>query len=74
MGISSMQIAMPVLQMLATTVLCASLTAPVCALESADRIWTGGPILTLNDKAMRAQAVARPAMPACCLAPTDAKY
>ena len=58
MRISSMQIAVPVLQALATTVLCASLTVPVYALESADRIWTGGPILTMNDKAMRAQAVA----------------
>jgi predicted amidohydrolase YtcJ len=25
---------------------------------SADRIWTGGPVLTMNDKAMRAEAVA----------------
>jgi predicted amidohydrolase YtcJ len=58
MRISSIQIAVPVLQLLATTVLSASLTAPVYALESADRIWTGGPILTMNDKAMRAQAVA----------------
>jgi predicted amidohydrolase YtcJ len=54
----SMPTAMSVLQVLATTLLCASLTAPVYALESADRIWTGGPILTMNDKAMRAQAVA----------------
>ena len=26
--------------------------------QSADRIWTGGPILTMNDQAMRAEAVA----------------
>jgi predicted amidohydrolase YtcJ len=26
--------------------------------QSADRIWSGGPILTMNDKAMRAEAVA----------------
>ena len=28
------------------------------AVEAADRIWTGGPILTMNDAAMRAEAVA----------------
>src|SRR5512139_1101795 len=28
------------------------------AAETADRIWTGGPILTMNDAAMRAEAVA----------------
>ncbi len=33
-------------------------TAPALAQETADRIWTGGPILTMNDAAMRAEAVA----------------
>ena len=33
-------------------------TAPALAQETADRIWTGGPILTMNDEAMRAEAVA----------------
>jgi predicted amidohydrolase YtcJ len=33
-------------------------TAPVHAQAPADRIWTGGPILTMNDKAMRAEALA----------------
>lgn len=33
-------------------------TAPALARETADRIWTGGPILTMNDEAMRAEAVA----------------
>jgi hypothetical protein len=28
------------------------------AAQPADRIWSGGPILTMNDKAMRAQAIA----------------
>ena len=31
---------------------------PVAAQEMADRIWLGGPILTMNDAAMRAEAVA----------------
>ena len=34
------------------------LALPVSAQETADRIWFGGPILTMNDKAMRAGAVA----------------
>jgi predicted amidohydrolase YtcJ len=32
--------------------------APVLAQQTADSIWSGGPILTMNDKAMRAEAVA----------------
>ena len=33
--------------------------ASTCALaQSADRIWSGGPILTMNDAAMRAEAIA----------------
>jgi hypothetical protein len=36
---------------------CAALAAPAAA-QTADRIWSGGPILTMNDKAMRAEAVA----------------
>jgi predicted amidohydrolase YtcJ len=31
---------------------------PSVAAETADRIWTGGPILTMNDSAMRTEAVA----------------
>jgi len=31
---------------------------PVAFAQPADRIWTGGPILTMNDKAMRAEAIA----------------
>lgn len=33
-------------------------TKPVAARDMADSIWSGGPILTMNDKAMRAEAVA----------------
>ena len=36
----------------------AMLTVPAHAAEPADRIWTGGPILTMDDSAMRAEAVA----------------
>ena len=36
----------------------AVLVAPVAHGENADRIWTGGTILTMNDAAMRAEAVA----------------
>jgi len=32
--------------------------APVSAQQAADSIWSAGPILTMNDKAMRAEAVA----------------
>ena len=37
---------------------CLALAMPAAAQESADRIWSGGPIITMNDKAMRAEAVA----------------
>ena len=36
----------------------ASLTLPAFAAEQADQIWTGGTVLTMNDAAMRAEAVA----------------
>jgi predicted amidohydrolase YtcJ len=36
----------------------ALLTGPAVHAQSADRIWSGGPILTMNDRAMRAEAVA----------------
>jgi predicted amidohydrolase YtcJ len=32
--------------------------SPVAAQQAADSIWSGGPIITMNDKAMRAEAVA----------------
>ena len=35
-----------------------AVVAPVSAQQAADSIWSGGPILTMNDKAMRAEAVA----------------
>ncbi len=35
-----------------------ALFLPAMAQQSADRIWSGGPIITMNDKAMRAEAVA----------------
>ena len=47
-----------------TPVLAAALVAsiaiasPVAAQQTAESIWSGGPILTMNDKAMRAEAVA----------------
>jgi len=34
------------------------LAAPVAAQQTAESIWSGGPILTMNDRAMRAEAVA----------------
>ncbi len=37
---------------------CLVFAMPVCAQQTADRIWSGGPIITMNDKAMRAEAVA----------------
>ena len=37
---------------------CMALVAPASAQQTADSIWSGGPILTMNDKAMRAEAVA----------------
>ena len=39
-------------------VLAAAFAAPAAARQTAERIWSGGPILTMNDKAMRAEAVA----------------
>lgn len=38
--------------------LAALLTAPATAQDFADRIWSGGSIVTINDKALRAEAVA----------------
>jgi len=37
---------------------CMSLATAAGAQQTADRIWAGGPILTMNDKVMRAEAVA----------------
>jgi predicted amidohydrolase YtcJ len=37
---------------------CIFLAAAAAASERADRIWSGGPILTMNDSAMRAEAIA----------------
>jgi predicted amidohydrolase YtcJ len=37
---------------------CLALAMPTMAQTSADRIWSGGPVITMNDKAMRAEAVA----------------
>ena len=37
---------------------CITLAAPASARQTAESIWSGGPILTMNDKAMRAEAVA----------------
>ena len=42
----------------AALALCMVVAAPVSAQQAADSIWSGGPILTMNDKAMRAEAVA----------------
>jgi len=42
----------------ALSILWAAAAGPVLAQESVDRIWSGGTILTMNDKAMRAEAVA----------------
>lgn len=35
-----------------------ALSTPATAQQTADRIWHGGTVLTMNDKAMRAEAVA----------------
>jgi hypothetical protein len=35
-----------------------AIVPPVAAQQTAESIWSGGPILTMNDKAMRAEAVA----------------
>jgi predicted amidohydrolase YtcJ len=42
----------------ALLVACTVSAAPAAARQTADRIWSGGPILTMNDNAMRAEAVA----------------
>jgi len=42
----------------AALALCMIVAAPVSARQAADSIWSGGPILTMSDKAMRAEAVA----------------
>lgn len=52
---------MPVSRLFAITSLAffaSALAAPVTAQEIADRIWTGGPIHTMNDAAMTVEAVA----------------
>ena len=36
---------------------CAVLASPAWAADYADRIWSGGPIFTMNDAAMRVEAV-----------------
>jgi predicted amidohydrolase YtcJ len=41
-----------------TTALLLAGTSAAAAAQSADRIWSGGPILTMDDKAMRAEAIA----------------
>ncbi len=43
---------------LATVILAFAATAASAATPVADRIWSGGPILTMNDAAMRAEAIA----------------
>ena len=35
-----------------------AIAAPAVAQRVAESIWSGGPVLTMNDKAMRAEAVA----------------
>ena len=42
----------------AALALCLAAAAPAAAQPAADSIWSGGPILTMNDQAMRAEAVA----------------
>ena len=39
-------------------VLATAVAMPALAQQTAERIWSGGPILTMNDQAMRAEAVA----------------
>jgi predicted amidohydrolase YtcJ len=43
--------------MAATLVMGLAGASPVSAQQAADRIWHGGPVLTMNDEAMRAEAV-----------------
>jgi predicted amidohydrolase YtcJ len=47
-----------VLGVVATLLASIAIAPPVAAQQTADSIWSGGPILTMNDKAMRAEAVA----------------
>jgi hypothetical protein len=47
-----------VIALLVTTSGCSSSRTSVAPAGIADRIWSGGPILTMDDKAMRAEAVA----------------
>jgi predicted amidohydrolase YtcJ len=47
-----------VVRLTALVAVCLALAAPASAQETADRIWSGGPIITMNDKSMRAEAVA----------------
>jgi len=47
-----------VLGIAAALVMGIAIAPPVAAQQTADSIWSGGPILTMNDKAMRAEAVA----------------
>jgi len=42
----------------AALVVSLAVASPVAAQQTADSIWSGGPILTMNDQAMRAEAVA----------------
>lgn len=48
----------PVFRHAALAVACLLLSVPALAQDTADRIWSGGPILTMNDSAMRAEAIA----------------
>jgi len=46
------------LMMSFSVLLCSALASPAWAQDYADRIWSNGPILTMNDKATHAEAVA----------------
>lgn len=48
----------PIVRLAALSAACLAASANVMAQESAGRIWSGGPILTMNDEAMRAEAIA----------------
>jgi predicted amidohydrolase YtcJ len=54
--IERLQVPMPVFA--AALALYVAVAAPASAQQTADQIWSGGPILTMNDKAMRVEAVA----------------
>jgi predicted amidohydrolase YtcJ len=47
-----------VFRLMLFAIVCMGLANPAIAQQTASRIWFGGPILTMNDKAMRAEAVA----------------